>query len=215
MVDLIGELSVMEYNDNSIELIVSDLPSKPVLSNKELLMLYNYSNNIKTVLEFGTGGSSFLFSKMDKVVYSFDTDENYIRDLQNHDMMKSRLNIKHFFFHCDVGKVAEWGIPLKPTEYNFFSSVGKHLFGIDLSQIDLFFIDGRYRVESALSVLVNSKDNSRFIIHDFSNREHYHELFNYFDIIESVDTLVVLKKKTEINLINLQEALVKYQQDYR
>ncbi len=210
-------LEIERENDRAlaVEEILNYLPSKPVLSTKELHTLYNYLDDVNVILEFGTGGSSFLFSALNKLVYSFDTDSDYIQNLQNSDMIESRLNIKHFFFYCDVGKVGAWGTPLKPDEYNFSSSIGKYLSAIDLSKIDLFFIDGRYRVESALSVFVNSRDNSIFIIHDFVNRSYYHELLDYFDVIKTADTLVVLKKKEKNDFIKLQEVIIKYQQDYR
>jgi hypothetical protein len=59
---------------------------------------------------------------------------------------------------------------------------------------DLVLIDGRFRVACALTVLLNS-DKPYVIIHDFNNRSQYHCILIFYDVIESVDTLVVLKKK--------------------
>ena len=64
---------------------------------------------------------------------------------------------------------------------------------------DLVLVDGRFRIASALSVL-NERDHDTIVaIHDFAIRSRYAPVLQFFDTIETVRNLVVLKAKTGID----------------
>lgn len=79
-------------------------------------------------------------------------------------------------------------------------------------KIDTVFIDGRFRVACTLKSIekfYNNKD-LRIIIHDFWNREHYHIVLNYLDVVDKVDTLGVFKIKENINFDKLKNDYDEY-----
>jgi len=39
------------------------------------------------------------------------------------------------------------------------------------------------------------KDDGYLLFHDFNNRPYYHGILKYYEIVDSVETLVVLVKK--------------------
>ena len=44
----------------------------------------------------------------------------------------------------------------------------------------------------ALSLL---KDDGHLLFHDFTNRGYYHGILNYFELVDYIDTLAILKKR--------------------
>lgn len=75
--------------------------------------------------------------------------------------------------------------------------------------IDTIFIDGRFRVACALSALLHCQ-NSTIMIHDFFNRQQYHIVLEFLDMIEECETLGVFKPKKRLNKANLQTLLKQY-----
>ena len=68
--------------------------------------------------------------------------------------------------------------------------------------IDLVFIDGRFRVACCLKCYDIIKDSCRIVFDDFLNRPQYHIVLDYFDIVEKTqdNIMVILKKKKNINI---------------
>lgn len=63
---------------------------------------------------------------------------------------------------------------------------------------DFVLIDGRFRVACLLHLLLNTTDFSIMIaIHDYRDREHYHVVENFLDILECKETLYIFR----INII--------------
>uniref|UniRef100_UPI0040267B70 hypothetical protein n=1 Tax=Candidatus Stercorousia sp. TaxID=3048886 RepID=UPI0040267B70 len=45
----------------------------------------------------------------------------------------------------------------------------------------------------------NCNKNTTILIHDFNNREEYHYILKYLDIIDTMDTMCIFKIKEKIN----------------
>lgn len=80
-------------------------------------------------------------------------------------------------------------------------------------KIDLILIDGRFRVICALKCHSVIQESCIILIDDFLNRDSYHILLNYYDIIEKGDKMVALRKKK--NVFISKELLKKYETDVR
>ena len=80
--------------------------------------------------------------------------------------------------------------------------------------IDLVFIDGRFRVACCLKCHGIMKENCLIAFDDFLNRTQYHEVLNYFDIVEQTQDkrMVILKKKA--NTVVLKEVIEKYELEH-
>lgn len=68
--------------------------------------------------------------------------------------------------------------------------------------VDLVFIDGRFRVACCLKCYDVIKDDCLIAFDDFLNRPHYHVVLEYFDIIEKTqdNVMVILRKKKDRNI---------------
>ena len=62
-------------------------------------------------------------------------------------------------------------------------------------KFDKVVVDGRCRVFCAFKALDYLKDDGLLFIHDFMNRPWNHTVLEYYEIIESADTLAVLRRK--------------------
>lgn len=80
-----------------------------------------------------------------------------------------------------------------------------------INEIDLIFIDGRFRVACCLKCHDIINDDCLIAFDDFLNRQKYHIVLTYFDIIEKTNDniMVILKKKT--NLKVPKEIIEKYE----
>jgi hypothetical protein len=127
-------------------------------------------------LEFGVGGTSLIVDKIDgiKQVTSVDTSQKWIEKIQ--DLV---TNSEKFDFHfIDLGPLKEWGTP---TSYDCRNSFLNYIDFVNLNQIvpDLILIDGRFRVATFLSCLLNSTEGTKIIFDDYVERKNYH-------IVESI-----------------------------
>jgi len=121
---------------------------------KEFIVNYIKKNNIKSVLEFGSGGFTLMFRELGCRVTTIEHDPQYyvaIRELTKDTNM--------IFPILAIDKKSYMMLYLLTT------------------YVDLVFIDGRWR-EDLMRLFYNSKDfNATLMVHD-SERESYQEEFN-------------------------------------
>jgi hypothetical protein len=87
---------------------------------------------------------------------------------------------------------------------------------------DLIFVDGRFRVACCLSVVLLAEADPdltrkiRVLLHDVGPaRPHYDEVLQFFDVVESVNTLRVMKIKPGTSRSRVMSALLRRQFDQR
>lgn len=177
----------------------------PWMSNKEIELLSKYMNIANIYFEFGSGGSTnfAINTKNIKKIYSIDTDKKWL-DKFNHKKLYKK--------YIDIGPVKSFGNPKNESKKKNWM-----LYSDSISDIvetpDMVLIDGRFRVACGLKTWLKSNNNTNILIHDFTNREHYHILLNFYEIKESEDTLVVMNKK-ETN-IDINEIYENYKNDVK
>ena len=107
-----------------------------------------------------------------------------------------------------------WGHPGKRATIDEVINYSTHMKNLDQHlqhDIDLIFIDGRFRVACCLKCHDIMNDDCVIIFDDFINRPHYHVVLEYFNIIEKTidNRMVVLKKKVNISVP--KEVVSKYE----
>jgi hypothetical protein len=75
---------------------------------------------------------------------------------------------------------------------------------------DLVYIDGRFRVVSALMAILRLSVNSMIMIHDFLNRPAYYDLLKYTELVDCVNTMVLLMPKENYDASELKKEMKKY-----
>lgn len=62
---------------------------------------------------------------------------------------------------------------------------------------DVVFVDGRCRSMCAYLATQLVKDDGYVLIHDFIPRQYYHGILKWYDVVDKVETLIVLTKRKE------------------
>lgn len=184
-----------------------------ILTENEQNLLIKYLKRSKIYLEYGSGGSTFLALKESETkIFSVESDANWIKYLSSWKIVKNALEQDSLkFLHADIGPVQVFGYPLNRDNEEVFYKYSS-LFFNSYSEIkpDTIFIDGRFRVACALKALQETPD-SILLIHDYPEREYYHVISKYYDIIASTDSLYVFKRKETWD----QEKLLKDYDEYK
>ena len=79
---------------------------------------------------------------------------------------------------------------------------------------DTILIDGRFRVACCLNCFKVMNYNSIILFDDFKNRDYYHIVLDYYNIIDNGTRMVVLQKKKNILPPN-KDIINKYIKDQR
>ena len=184
-----------------------------ILTRDEKKLLIKYLKKSKKYLEFGAGGSTFLaLLKSNTKIYSVESDINWLNYLREWRIIKffeknQRLN----FNFVNIGKTKEFGFPADEKHKDLFPNYSKSVYEInDITDFDTIFIDGRFRVACTLAAILNTKQDTKIILHDYAKRENYHIIEHFLDKIESADTMVVFKKKDNINIDEVKDLYEKY-----
>ena len=92
---------------------------------------------------------------------------------------------------------------------NYPKSIFKHT-----ENFDLILVDGRFRVACALCSIYKMNDDSILLFDDYTPRKQYHVIEPFFEKIETVDSMTVFKKKSNIDLSELEKLIEEYKNNY-
>lgn len=169
---------------------------QPHMSASEVALFERRLAGKASLLEFGCGGSTLTAARHVPRIVSVDSDPAWLAKvaadpaLAGHDFTP---------FHADIGPVGEWGYPVDESRMRdwprYHAQIWRHMTGSP----DVVLIDGRFRVACALQSLIHGKPDGLLLFHDFQDRRHYHVVLKHADIVERVDTLVVLRAKPAID----------------
>ena len=176
---------------------------EPHLAKNDTEIFYKYLDNANVYFEYGSGGSTYQASirKNIKTIYSVESDITWQKKLNQ---TIKNTNINYIYNEMDT-KPNTWGNPGKNAtdiqKINYSNQITK-LSKEEQDSIDLVLIDGRFRVACCLKCYYIIKDNCMIAFDDFLNRESYHIVLKYFDIIEKTkdNRMVILKKKKDVNI---------------
>ncbi len=188
----------------------------PHLDINDVDMFNKLLDKTTVYFEYGSGGSTYQASIRSNIIkiYTVESDMVWVNKVK--DLVKS-TNIIYLINEMDT-ESNNWGHPGKNAtdiQKISYSNQIKNLSNEDQNNIDLVFIDGRFRVACCLKChnLINNECLIAF--DDFLDRPHYHIVLDYFDIIEKTTSgrMVVLKKK--LNVCVPQTLIEKYELDPR
>ena len=162
--------------------------------------------------EYGSGGSTYQANQLNNIqkIYSVESDVQWQNKLK-HTITNSKIN--YIFNEMDT-KPNSWGNPGKnatDTQKKNYSDHIRKLSKEEQDSIDLVLIDGRFRVACCLKCYDIISEKCLIAFDDFLNREYYHIVLEYFDIIERTEDkrMAILKKKKNLNIP--KELIEKYE----
>lgn len=175
----------------------------PDLDINDMNMFYKYLNNINVYFEFGSGGSTYQASIRDNIkkIYTVESDITWLNKLKQN--IKNN-NIIYFFNDMDT-KINNLGYPGVNSTIQQKINYSNHIVNLNYKEqqeIDLVFIDGRFRVACCLKCYDIIRDNTFIIFDDFINRPYYHIILYFYNIIEKTNDnrMVVLQKKKNMKI---------------
>lgn len=177
---------------------------KPWLAENDIIMFYKFLDKANVYFEYGSGGSTYQASIRNNItkIYSVESDKEWQHKLKQN--IKS-THVTFFYNEMDT-QPNSWGNP-GPKSTNIqhinYSNYMRELSKDEQKEIDFVFIDGRFRVACCLKCFDIIESNCLIAFDDFLDREHYHIVLDYYDIVEKTkdDRMVILQKKKGINAV--------------
>lgn len=161
-------------------------------------LISNLDSN-KRLLEYGCGASTYIFSEYVSFIHSIEHDKKWFNSINQQLKDKGITNVQ-LHLHEPISLTHD--LSFTPGDYDLHNTEeGKKLFfnyinGFKSLDFDDVLIDGRARKLVAIEILPYLKSNSFVYIHDFNNRPYYHNILEFYDVVESVNTLVKLRSKS-------------------
>ena len=186
-------------------------------SAKEVHCFLRHTLDSSFYLEFGCGGSTFLMLYTTFAhIFSVESDKKFINKISYNNIIKQGLQEGRLdFHHIDIGKTGAWGYPVNDSKKQNYPLYSQQIFNTMpqniIDSIDTIFIDGRFRVACTLNSILYCNKNCKILIHDFFNREHYHIVLEFLDVIERAETLGVFAIKNNIDISRIKNLIEKYQ----
>jgi hypothetical protein len=110
----------------------------------------------------------------------------------------------------NLGPVGMWGVPSNADLEHLWPNYVLSPFLDHESKYDVALIDGRFRVACALACMLASPEIPNILIHDYAPRDYYHILEKFAQIVQRVDTLVVMRKKPQASILQMRRLLQSY-----
>lgn len=181
-------------------------PSKPVF-DKETMALFNdlvTAPETKAYLEFGAGGATLIAAQHVEFLVSVESDRLY-RDLVRSSVEALESGAETHLLHGDFGITTGWGKPL--LKLNGYSFSGKDYVNapwalIEQKQrkIDFVLVDGRYRAACVCRTLMSpSTSSSVILVDDFSDRQEYHGVLDFAEVLERPGRSMLLRRKPDFD----------------
>lgn len=203
----------------------------PHLFGQEPALFASALGTSRRYLEFGTGGSTLSAIRQGiKVMVAVESDPAWIDTLRKHpEIVEAVGDGKLGLVHGDVGPVAPLGYPRDYASGTSDKVLWPNYIRAGWQEVskrgyipDLVYVDGRFRVGCCLSVVLACKDYvpvgqaPQVLVHDVADdRPHYKPIFKFFDVVEAVNTLYLLRIKADASTLDAFALLMEHQFDPR
>ena len=161
-----------------------------IMTKREVNCIEKYLKTSDTMIEWGAGGSTLYFSKKTKFYVSIEDSKIWYKRVLKSINKDPDLKKKVVILNIKSNEARSF--PSKRSEFIDYIEIVKKL----NHKWDKVLIDGRARVYCGKEVKSYLKKDSILFLHDFQ-RSKYENLFEYYELIETVDTLAVLKLKDQ------------------
>ena len=194
-----------------------EVPAKPHMSDPEIALFSRALGGCQRYLEFGAGGSTcYALSAGVERIVSVESDIGWVEALRQMPAIAeaSRANRLHLL-HGDIGPVRKWGFPRDDSakaQWRQYPEAPWPVWQRLGASPQLVLVDGRFRVACALRAALwflehDGRAGVRLLCHDFSpKRSSYQTIFQYFDLVEVVDTLVYARLKVDLRQKDIEQA---------
>jgi len=199
--------------------------SSIMMKKDEIQFFKSYLDDSKVVLEYGCGGSTLEYSKLVKKYICIENEKRWYDSINKSTSDNTFMYLESPKESSDEdleknaesllsGRYNQGGLSGKAPSWNATSSSFSHMDGRDghewhtlinyvnkpielideYGKFDIVLVDGVAREFCTYRAKDLIKDDGLIFFHDFK-RTQYHGVLNFYEIVEQVDTLALLKLK--------------------
>lgn len=171
------------------------------MSGREQAVLRSALETCRRYAEYGSGGSTCLAASIPAVesIVSIESDPVFASTVQQ---LCPRATVRWI----DLGVISGYGHPRDESHRYAWPTYSNQ----ELETPDLVLVDGRFRVACICNTLLRYP-NAVLLVHDFTGRPEYHSVLQIADVLETVDTLVRLRRKPQAEDATIQALYEAYQ----
>ncbi|MBF0525611.1 MAG: hypothetical protein HQK56_11000 [Deltaproteobacteria bacterium] len=152
------------------------------------------------LVEFGCGGSTLIAVRSKLIqIHTVDSSLEWLKEIQKQpEIADAKISGRLHLHWADIGEVKAWGIPVDDTARRrwllYWSQVWRHA---DPAATDVVFIDGRFRISTAIYAALILPPDAVIVIHDFWSRPQYHVVLDFLQCMDRVDEIAVFTRKPD------------------
>ncbi len=153
-------------------------PERPELTlpEAEAALLRAEYAGAKTVLEYGSGGSTLVAAEGGAAVWSVESDADWAAKMRGWFAANPARGAAQIH-HVDIGPTRDWGHPADETGFRRWPDYALSVWDRpDFAHPDVVLVDGRFRVGCFLSVLYRISRPVVLLFDDYANRPGYHRV---------------------------------------
>mmetsp|Transcript_19997 Transcript_19997/g.55562 ORF Transcript_19997/g.55562 Transcript_19997/m.55562 type:complete len:274 (+) Transcript_19997:169-990(+) len=181
-----------------------------LMTPREQALVMGSLGSEKTMLEYGTGGSTKYYSRFVRQYYTIEHNQRFF------EMMKPDLDaLPNVVAHLEPVEKGYngWTGGMNAGNYEQFHNYVHAIDKLGVKHFDVVLVDGRARVACAVNALKYLHKDSVVLLHDFYGGEpgvvggnylgrrfsrQYIQVLLFYDEVERADSIVKLKPKPEM-----------------
>ena len=181
------------------------------LVDTDRALLAEIYSSVNSVFGFGLGESTKIAAWVGVPRYvGVDSDADWVTNV------REEIKMDHFrFIFADIGSTGLYGNPNDETLQKIPLSYQTAPLNDEMEAFDFYLIDGRYRVACACASMLHAMSRGgnvnevMFGVHDYPDRQHYHQLESVADIVKQSERLRVFRLKPSTTEYDIEQLWVK------
>ncbi|MGJ8547363.1 MAG: hypothetical protein ACSHWZ_18100 [Sulfitobacter sp.] len=173
----------------------SDDHSKaPFMPEQEVSYLTSCYEKARVILEYGSGGSTRIASKMSgKLIFSVESDYGWANALQE-EIDASAPRSPAIIYHSDIGTTGPWGRPISMNSWRQFFRYPYDIWEEPFFRHpDTVLIDGRMRTACLVAIMIKCEKPVTVLFDDYVVRPMYSEIEKILPPAEIVGRMACFK----------------------
>ena len=188
---------------------VGDL--RPIMLPSEIDLLRSVLACSNHYVEFGVGGSTaYAAFLVGGSIHAINSSAEWLQTVQAF-CDANPVRTRPTLHHADIGPTGELGFPVGEEHKSKWPNYYNQIWTVPAAATaDTYLVDGRFRVASAMQVLLHAPADAVLLMHDYANRPSYHPVAEFTREIARADNLSVFQRSSIFNRNRAAECLMRH-----